>query len=77
MQTISATGITGPDGTLTLSIPVGWPNAEFEAVIVLQPRPTALAADPWSAVNAFRQHLAASGRVFTDSADLIREDRER
>ena len=77
MQTISATGVTSPDGTLTLSLPVGRPNAAFDAVVVLQPRPSALAADPWAAINAFHRHLASSGRAFTDSADLIREDRER
>jgi len=77
MQTLSATGVTGPDGTLTLSIPVGRPNAAFDAVVVLQPRPPAPAADPWAAINAFHRRLAASGRAFTDSADLIREDRVR
>jgi hypothetical protein len=82
MQTISATGTTGPDGTLTLSIPLGRPNAEFDAVVVLRPRGVESstaphAADPWAAINAFRRHLAASGRVFTDSAEMIREDRER
>jgi hypothetical protein len=41
VQTIHATGTTGPDGTLTLSIPVGRPNAVFDAVVVLQPRPAA------------------------------------
>ena len=28
-------------------------------------------------VNAIYQHLAASGRPFSDSADLLREDRDR
>jgi plasmid stability protein len=31
----------------------------------------------WEQVNAFRQRLAASGRDFSDSAELLREDRER
>jgi hypothetical protein len=79
MQTISATGTTGPDGTLTLSISVGRPNAAFDAVVVLQPRPAegGPAADPWAAINEFRRRQAASGRTFTDSAELVREDRER
>jgi plasmid stability protein len=34
-------------------------------------------ADPWAAANAIRERLAASGRTFSDSADLIREDRDR
>ena len=34
-------------------------------------------ADPWSAVDAIYGRLAASGRTFSDSADLLREDRDR
>jgi plasmid stability protein len=33
--------------------------------------------DPWAGVNAIYNELAASGRTFSDSADLIREDRDR
>ena len=35
------------------------------------------AADPWATVDAVRERLAASGRTFSDSTELIREDRER
>jgi hypothetical protein len=77
MHALAATGTTGPDGTLTLSLPVGRPNAAFDAVVVLHPRPAAPAHDPWAAVNAFRQRLAAAGGAFADSAELIREDRDR
>lgn len=77
MHALSATGTTGPDGTLTLSLPIGRPNAAFDAVVVLNPRPTTPAPDPWAAVNTFRERLAAAGKVFADSADLIREDRDR
>jgi plasmid stability protein len=31
----------------------------------------------WTAVDAIYRHLAASGRTFSDSADLLREDRDR
>lgn len=31
----------------------------------------------WATVDAIFQRLAASGRTFTDSAALIREDRDR
>ena len=34
-------------------------------------------SDPWAAVNAFRERLAASGRDFGDSTQDIREDRDR
>jgi plasmid stability protein len=32
---------------------------------------------PWSAVDAIYGRLAASGRTFSDSAGLLREDRDR
>jgi plasmid stability protein len=31
----------------------------------------------WASVDAIYQRLEASGRTFTDSADLLREDRDR
>ncbi len=34
-------------------------------------------ADPWAAVDAIYGRLAATGRTFSDSADLLREDRDR
>jgi antitoxin FitA len=34
-------------------------------------------ADPWAAANAIHERFAASGRTFSDSGDLIREDRDR
>jgi hypothetical protein len=81
MQTIHATERTGPDGTLTLQLPLGQPDAEFEVVVVLNPKVNGTQArqpiDPWAAINAFRERLAASGRVFSDSTELIREDRDR
>jgi antitoxin FitA len=33
--------------------------------------------DAWAPVDAIYQRLAASGQPFTDSADLLREDRDR
>ena len=34
-------------------------------------------SDNWAQVDAIYERLAASGRTFTDSADLLREDRNR
>jgi plasmid stability protein len=34
-------------------------------------------SDVWAPVDAIYQRLAASGRTFTDSVDLLREDRDR
>jgi plasmid stability protein len=33
--------------------------------------------DVWAPVDAIYRRLAASGHTFTDSADLLREDRDR
>jgi antitoxin FitA len=33
--------------------------------------------DVWAPVDAIYRRLASSGRPFTDSADLLREDRDR
>ena len=33
--------------------------------------------DPWARINAFRERLLASGRTFSDSTELLREDRDR
>jgi plasmid stability protein len=41
-----------------------------EAVPIVQP-------EQWAAINALRDELAASGRTFPDSTELLREDRER
>jgi hypothetical protein len=82
MHTIQALRRTGPDGTLTLTLPLGQPDTEFEVVVVVQPRaangtqPTP-AADPWAGADAIRQRLAATGRDFGDSVQDIREDRDR
>jgi hypothetical protein len=52
MQTIRTLGKAGDDGILHLDIPAGAPNAEFEVVVVLQPkapepRPEAPEAPGW------------------------------
>lgn len=79
MHTIQSHGRTDATGTLTLTIPLDRPNAEFEVLVVVQPQPpdAATPPDPWASINAFRERLAASGRTFSDSVDLIREDRDR
>jgi hypothetical protein len=76
MQTIHATGTSGPDGTLTLTVPLGTPNTECEVVVVVQPK-VAVAGDPWTGAKAIFAALAATGRDFGDSVQDIREDRDR
>jgi plasmid stability protein len=52
-------------------------TVETEARTILAEALGPAANDPWSAVDAIRQRLAATGRDFSDSVSLIREDRER
>jgi plasmid stability protein len=33
--------------------------------------------EDWAAVDAIYRRLASSGQIFTDSTDLLREDRDR
>ncbi|MCI0460829.1 MAG: hypothetical protein L0Z62_28100 [Gemmataceae bacterium] len=51
------------------------PEAEARAILeeALQPG----RAGVWAQVDALRERLAASGRTFSDSTELLREDRER
>jgi plasmid stability protein len=51
------------------------PQDEAKAILMeaTSPRRT----EAWQEVNAIRQRLAASGRTFSDSTELIREDRRR
>jgi hypothetical protein len=38
MHTIQTRECTGPDGALSLRIPLGQPDTEFEVVVVVQPK---------------------------------------
>jgi len=51
------------------------PEAEAKQILSEALRPSA--AKGWEAVNALHQQLASSGRNFSDSTELLREDRER
>jgi hypothetical protein len=69
---------TNSAGTLTLTVPLGQPDTEFEIVLVAQPRASRNNAvvDHWAEINAFRERLATAGILHADSVDLIREDRD-
>jgi hypothetical protein len=45
MQTIRMVEKTGKDGTLSLRIPMGKPEAEYEVLVVVQPRAPATDAE--------------------------------
>jgi plasmid stability protein len=50
------------------------PEAEAKAILNEALRPPDAA---WAAVRQLHQSLVSSGRSFSDSAELLREDRER
>jgi plasmid stability protein len=50
----------------------------LEAEVKLILAAAASQLDPtWERINQARERLAATGRVFSDSTELIREDRDR
>jgi plasmid stability protein len=51
-------------------------SAEAEAKAILE-EALRRQADVWARVDAIYDRLAASGRTFSDSSELLREDRER
>lgn len=52
-------------------------TVEAEAKTILAQTLGSPQDDVWSRVDAIHGRLAASGRTFSDSAELLREDRER
>ena len=89
MQTIRVLEKTGKDGTLSLRIPLGQPEAEYEVLVVVQPRAaagtrqsTVPSPDDWMRLfDAYLREVAArSGRypagfVLDDSRETIYEGR--
>lgn len=50
---------------------------EAEARVILEEMLLQDSESVWMEVNLFREQLAGSGRAFSDSVALLREDRER
>jgi hypothetical protein len=48
-----------------------------EATAILAEAVSGKPLDAWAPVDAIYRRLAASGRTFSDSAELLREDRDR
>lgn len=76
------TSTSDAEGKLYLEIPVSQPGTEFEVEVSIRPKPALSGAvanpiDPWAKINAFRERLAATGIKFSDSVELIRENRDR
>lgn len=64
---------------LTIKIPPNLSPSKAEVIVLfLEDKIDQIPqTDPWKATRQFREKLERSGRVFSDSAELIRADRER
>jgi len=64
--------------TLTIKIPQNFSYSKAEVIVLFLEDQIEHKAqpDPWEATRQFRKKLEQSGRVFTDSVELIRADRE-
>ena len=52
-------------------------SLENEVKIILEQATERASPSVWTGVDTILQQLASSGRKFTDSAELVREDRDR
>jgi hypothetical protein len=84
MQTVTLRSHVGEDGVLRLDVPTELKNTDLEVVLVLQPVLNSDVAQPnkaaaqniaWEKIEQARQRHA--GQTFSDSAALLREDRQR
>jgi hypothetical protein len=84
MQMIHVREKTGKDGMLSLRIPLGKPEAEYQVLVVVQPRTAAIAAPSgeWQQLfDAYLREVAAragrypDGFVVDDSRETIYEGR--
>lgn len=76
------TSTSDAQGKLHLEIPVSQPGTEFEVEVSVRPKAVLNGTakpvvNPFSNMDAIRKKLAESGLVFSDSVELIREDRDR
>lgn len=76
MQTMTFRSHVGEDGVLRLNVPTGMTNADLEVVVVVQPL-IASKQNHADARRRFEQLRQQQGEPFSDSAELLREDRQR
>jgi hypothetical protein len=67
-------------GSITIQLPKTFPYQQVEVIVLPvmgKPRPTTLPEPEavWQRIDAIREQLASSGRTFSDSTELVREDR--
>ena len=62
--------------TVTIQIPKTFASKRVEVVVLpIEERGQMEKANPWETTDRIYEELARSGRTFSDSAELIREDR--
>jgi cysteinyl-tRNA synthetase len=62
--------------TVTLKIPKTFPYKKVEIIVLpLEEREQREKAESWETTDRIYEELVRSGRTFSDSAELIREDR--
>jgi cysteinyl-tRNA synthetase len=62
--------------TITIQIPKKFPYKQVEIIVLpVEGRGIIDKANPWETTNQIREQLERSGRTFSDSAELIQEDR--
>lgn len=77
MKTVTLRSHVGEDGVLRLEVPIGIANADLEVVLVVQPTslPKRNHTESKQLFEALRQ--THQGKTFSDSVELMREDRQR
>jgi hypothetical protein len=84
MQTVTLRSYVGEDGVLRLDIPIELKNIDLEVVLVLQPVGNSEATQPkqtlarnlaWEKLDQARQRHTE--QTFSDSTELLRENRQR
>ncbi len=64
--------------TITINIPKTFPYQKVEVIVLpMEENLQENQEELWKSIDEFRQELERSGRTFSDSAELIREDRDR
>jgi len=62
--------------TVTIQIPKRFPYKQVEIIVLpVEEKGKMDQADPWETTDKIYEQLVRSGRTFSDSAELIREDR--
>ncbi|VXD22340.1 conserved hypothetical protein [Planktothrix serta PCC 8927] len=73
MDSLKVNAYVGDDGVLQLQLPVS--NEELEVMVIYQPIPKRSHRE---SKRRFEKLLNQySGKIFSDSAELLRQDRER